>query len=193
MLARMTQTPSSGWLDEPVQIVPYDNTWPLRFAEESARIEQLIAEWITGGVHHVGSTSVPGLAAKPIIDIAVGVADLASSRPCIDLLAQLDYCYAPYRAEVMHWFCKPSPSHRTHHLHLLPTGSQRLHDELAFRDYLRAHPTVASEYSLLKRDLAGRYRDDRDAYTDAKHDFVADTTRAAHIWYDAATDPTDGR
>ncbi|MBM0255753.1 transposase [Micromonospora sp. 4G55] len=80
---------------------------------------------ITGVVHHVGSTAVPRPAAKPVIDIIVGVADIVSSRPCIELLKPLLYWYWPYRAEVMHWFCKPHPSQRAHHLHLVPTGSPR--------------------------------------------------------------------
>ena len=73
----------------------------------------------------MGSTAVPGLTAKPVIDILVGVADLESSRPCIELLSPLQYLYAPYLPDVMHWFCKPSPARRTQHLHLVPSGSAR--------------------------------------------------------------------
>jgi len=168
--------------DEQVGIEPYDARWPARFAIEATAITAVIGPWITGGIHHVGSTAVPGLAAKPIIDIMVGVADLASSRPCIDLLARLDYCYAPYRAEVMHWLCKPRPSRRTHHLHLVPTGSPRFVEVLAFRDYLRAHRDAADEYEALKWDLAARHADDREAYTDGKSDLVARLTEAARRW-----------
>ena len=124
------------------------------------------------GIHHVGSTAVPGLAAKPIIDILVGVEDLESSRACFDPLAGLGYLYAPYRVEEMHWFCKPDPKHRTHHLHLVPVGSRRYEEELAFRERLRADRTLADEYADLKRSLADRFRDDREAYTDAKAEFI---------------------
>jgi GrpB-like predicted nucleotidyltransferase (UPF0157 family) len=72
----------------------------------------------------------------------------------------------------MHWFCKPSPQLRTHHLHLVPFESQLWRERLAFRDYLRAHPAAAAEYAKLKRDLARRYRYDRETYTDAKEPFV---------------------
>lgn len=72
----------------------------------------------TGGIHHVGSTAVPSLDAKPIIDILVGVESLDASQPAFGPLARLDYMYAPYLADEMHWFCKPNPSRRTHHLHL---------------------------------------------------------------------------
>ncbi|WP_262285435.1 GrpB family protein [Micromonospora sp. MA102] len=108
-----------------VHIKPCDPAWPERFSAEPSVVGQSIGAWITGGIHHVGSTAVPGLAAKLVIDIMVDVADLKSSRPCIELLKPLDYCYWPYLAEVMHWFCKPRPSHQTQHLHLVPTGSPR--------------------------------------------------------------------
>lgn len=75
----------------------------------------------------------------------------------------------------MRWFCKPSPSHRTHHLHLVPTGSKRYRDELAFRDALRTRPAVAQTYARLKRRLASEHRNDREAYTAAKGDFIAET------------------
>jgi GrpB-like predicted nucleotidyltransferase (UPF0157 family) len=115
---------------------------------------------------------VPGLEAKPIIDILAGVRDLDESRACFEPLAQLGYMYAPYLPNEMHWFCKPHPSRRTHHLHLVPVGSKRYLDELAFRDRLRAGPEVAEEYAALKRALASRFAQDREAYTGAKSEFI---------------------
>jgi GrpB-like predicted nucleotidyltransferase (UPF0157 family) len=115
---------------------------------------------------------VPGLDAKPIIDILVGVKDLASSRACFDPLGELDYLYAPYRSEEMHWFCKPHPARRTHHLHLVPVGSPRYEKELEFRERLRADHTLADEYADLKRSLASQFRNDREGYTDAKAEFI---------------------
>jgi GrpB-like predicted nucleotidyltransferase (UPF0157 family) len=158
--------------DEPIRIVPYDSAWPTRFGEERGRLEEAIGPWIADGIHHVGSTAVPGLAAKSIIDILVGVEDLESSRGCFDPLAGLGYLYAPYRTEEMHWFCKPDPSHRTHHLHLVPVGSRRYEEELDFRDRLRANPMLAAEYADLKRDLAARFTHNREGYTDAKSEFI---------------------
>jgi GrpB-like predicted nucleotidyltransferase (UPF0157 family) len=137
-------------------------------------IAEAIGEWIVGDVHHVGSTAVPGLEAKPIIDILVGVGDLEQSRCCLEPLARLGYLYAPYLADEMHWFCKPHPSRRTHHLHLVPEGSRRYRDELAFRDSLRADPGVAVEYATLKRRLASEFAHDRDSYTEAKSAFIRD-------------------
>lgn len=152
--------------------MPYDPSWPARFEVERAAIAEAIGESIVDGIHHVGSTAVPGLAAKPIIDILVGVRSLEGSRACFEPLAQIGYMYAPYLPEEMHWFCKPDPSRRTHHLHLVPVHSKRYTDELAFRDRLRADPQAAEEYLTLKRDLARRFSHDREAYTDAKSAFI---------------------
>lgn len=167
-----SRPPHPDWRDEDVRVLEYEPSWPDAFRTEASLVEAAIGPWITGGIHHIGSTAVPNLAAKPVIDILVGVADLASSRPCIDRLAPLEYHYAPYRPEVMHWFCKPDPSRRTHHLHLVPTGSRRYLEELAFRDYLRDHADTAKAYGELKRRLATEFRTDREAYTQGKTDFL---------------------
>jgi GrpB-like predicted nucleotidyltransferase (UPF0157 family) len=159
--------------DAPVHIVPYDSDWPLRFDAERRLLIDAIGPWLaTGSIEHIGSTAIPGLAAKPVIDIMAGIDSLEASRQALAVLERLDYCYYPYRADVMHWLCKPSPAHRTHHLHLVPIGSQLWIEQLAFRDYLRAHPDVAADYAGLKRRLADAHRLDREAYTAAKSPFV---------------------
>src|SRR4051794_982399 len=155
---------------EPIRLVPYDSAWPSRFEEERRALEAAISDWIVGGIHHVGSTAIPGMDAKPIIDILAGVRDLETSRACFDRLTALGYVYAPYRAEEMHWFCKPSPRHRTHHLHLVPVKSRRYPEELVFRDQLRARREIAEDYLSLKRGLATKFEHDREAYTAAKTD-----------------------
>jgi GrpB-like predicted nucleotidyltransferase (UPF0157 family) len=157
---------------EPIRISPPDPRWPELFELERAALEAAIGRWVTGGIHHVGSTAVAGLAAKPVVDILVGVEGLEASRACFEPLAGLGYVYAPYLSDEMHWFCKPDPSRRTHHLHLVPIGSKRFADELAFRDRLRADPAAARAYAALKLDLADRFGDDREAYTEAKADFI---------------------
>lgn len=164
--------PQPDAADEPIHLAAYDPAWPARFEEERTALVAAIGEWIVDDVHHVGSTAVPGLEAKPIIDILVGVRGLDESLPCFEPLAGLDYLYAPYLAEEMHWFCKPHPSRRTHHLHFVPAGSQRYAEEIAFRDRLRENPQIAAKYLALKRCLASRFANDREAYTDAKSDFI---------------------
>lgn len=156
-----------------IEIFPADPAWARRFERERALLQAAIAPWLTGGIHHVGSTAVPGLAAKPVIDILAGVESLEASRASFERLEELEYRYAPYRADEMHWFCKPSPAHRTHHLHLVPTDSTRYRDELAFRDALRADEQLARSYERLKRALASEHREDREAYTEGKAPFVA--------------------
>jgi GrpB-like predicted nucleotidyltransferase (UPF0157 family) len=155
-----------------VRIVPYDPAWPDEFETEKVRLEPILGPWLAGGIHHVGSTSVPGLAAKPVIDILAEVRSLEESRAAIEPLQELSYWWAPYREEDMNWFCKPSPERRTHHLHLVVPGSQRLREELAFRDALRAEPETARAYEDLKRRLADEQVHDREAYTVAKTEFV---------------------
>jgi GrpB-like predicted nucleotidyltransferase (UPF0157 family) len=158
--------------DEPIRLVPHDPCWEESFERERRLLEGAIGAHVAGGIHHVGSTAVPGLEAKPIVDLLVGVEDLDSARPCFEPLARAGYLYAPYLPEEMHWFCKPHSARRTHHLHLVPAGSRRFRDELRFRDLLRADPELARGYGELKRALAARFEHDREAYTDGKADFI---------------------
>ena len=162
-----------------VEIVHYDPAWPGRFTLEETILRRALAPWLVGPVEHIGSTAIPGLVAKPVIDIMAGVDTLDASRPAIPVLADLGYCYYPYRADSEHWFCKPSPVFRTHHLHLIPLDSPRWSEAIAFRDYLRSQPQVASEYGDLKRRLAQKYRFDREAYTEAKGPFIERITGLA--------------
>ncbi len=157
--------------DQPVEVVPYDPAWPGRFERERDLLRRTIGPLVDGGIHHVGSTAVPGLAAKPVIDVMVGVRSLDEARRSFDPLAEIGYCYWPHRPW-MHWFCKPSPAERTHHLHLIEADHPQFAARLAFRDHLRGHPAATDAYAALKFELAARYRDDRDGYTEAKADFV---------------------
>jgi len=115
---------------------------------------------------------VPGLIAKPVIDIMAPVESLDASRAGIPAVAEIGYVYFPYRADVMHWFCKPSPAFRTHHLHLVPMASRLWIERLTFRDVLRHNPATAADYASLKQRLAKQYRFDREGYTNAKTSFV---------------------
>jgi GrpB-like predicted nucleotidyltransferase (UPF0157 family) len=162
-----------------VEIVPYDPRWPGLFDQEQRTLFRTIEPWLAGPIEHIGSTAVTGLAAKPVIDIMAAVTSLEASRPALPVLAGAGYCYSPYRPDSEHWFCKPSPAFRTHHLHLVPLDSPQWIGAIAFRDYLRAHPAVAAEYGRLKADLAREYRLDREAYTQAKSPFVTRITALA--------------
>lgn len=158
--------------DQPIEIVEYDPSWPSKFELEKELLESLIGSFVYGSIEHVGSTSISGLAAKPVIDIMVGVESLESSRKAIDLLSSNGYCYYPYKTEVMHWFCKPKPEMRTHHLHLVPYGRPLWLERITFRDHLRVNPTLAAEYAALKHKLSEEHENDRDLYTEKKWPFV---------------------
>ena len=97
---------------------------------------------------------------------------LEVSRPAIQILVRSGYAYFPYKADVMHWFCKPSPAHRTHHLHMVPFGSTLWQERIVFRDALRQDAELAAEYATLKKALALDDKFDREAYTDAKGPFI---------------------
>jgi GrpB-like predicted nucleotidyltransferase (UPF0157 family) len=158
--------------DQPVEIHPYDREWPARFEAQRPSVERILEPWLAAPVEHVGSTSVPGLAAKPVVDMLAGVHDLDASRPCIDLLSADGWLWAPYREDVEHWFCRPTPEERTHHLHVVAHGGEEWRDMLDFRDALRADADLLDRYAMLKQELATRHRDDRNAYTEAKAAFI---------------------
>lgn len=164
--------------EAPVEIVQYDPLWPSKFEAERLSLKRVLAPWLGGPIEHVGSTAIPGMSAKPVIDIMAAVGSLEASRPAINALAETDYVYFPYHPDVMHWFCKPSAAFRTHHLHLVPLDSQRWIDCLAFRDVIRSDPALATEYASLKKRLAQEFKFDREAYTDGKAPFVERVLRS---------------
>lgn len=160
-----------------VQLSDYQHEWPDLFEIEKSVLRDWIGPWVHGPIEHVGSTAVPGLKAKPIIDIMVGVKDLDSSVGAIDVLQRNGYCYYPYKSEVMHWFCKPTPQYRTHHLHLVPYDSALWRERIKFRDILRSNGKVAEQYAQLKVSLARDLTDDRERYTELKWPFIEGVLR----------------
>lgn len=163
-------------MDE-IEIVLYDPSWPTLFAAEATRLRAVLAPNLILGLEHFGSTAIPGLAAKPIIDILIAVPSLAAAREtAIAPLEDLGYLhwYDNPKTDRM-FFVKGLPPHgarRTHHVHMTePSGE--MWQRLAFRDYLRTHPDEAVRYERLKRELAAKHRDDREAYTGAKEAYVA--------------------
>ena len=158
--------------EAPIQIVPYDPEWAQLFLEEREALYRALSPWLKGTIEHIGSTSVPGLSAKPVIDIMAAVGTLKESEGAISAVRSLEYLHAPYRHEVMHWFCKPHPSFRTHHLHLVPYESPLWAAQITFRNRLREDRNIAAEYAALKRTLAASFPNDREGYTDGKSAFI---------------------
>lgn len=147
----------------------YDDRWPAQFAAEVERLTPLLPG---ADIHHIGSTAVPGLAAKPVIDLMALVADL--DAPIAALVDAAEYVYpAAYNDTLVdrRWLCWPSAAQRTHHLHVV-AGRDLLDAHLRFRDELRANPELREEYAQLKLELADRYPNDREGYTEAKTAFV---------------------
>jgi GrpB-like predicted nucleotidyltransferase (UPF0157 family) len=165
-----------------VIIVDYDPTWPQQFEEEKVHILATISDYITE-VEHIGSTSIPGLGAKPIIDIMVVIRDPALVECCIEPLRTLGYEYmGEYGVPGRHYFRKPGGEafeKRTHHLHMYEKGHEQRALHLLFREYLRMYPESARRYDLLKRELATTYASDREAYTEAKTEFIRSIIRAS--------------
>ena len=161
-------------MDEIIVTDP-DPAWPLLYAQESERLRDVFGDALTA-IAHVGSTSVPGLAAKPVIDLMVCVRSLDEARESvIGPLEALGYAYwlqdtTPGRLFFVRGLPPNGP--RTHHLHIVADGDDQWQDSLNFRDYLRAHPDEARRYEELKRDLAGRFRHRREEYTNGKSEYI---------------------
>jgi GrpB-like predicted nucleotidyltransferase (UPF0157 family) len=147
---------------------------------EKARLAVVLTPWLADGVEHVGSTAVPGLAAKPIIDLMASVRDPdAVVDQAGEALWADGWRYVPPELDNRPWrrfFVKPDPSgqHRYAHLHVIAAGHPRWADQLAFRDALRRDDELARRYGDLKRRLAAEHADDREAYTEGKGEFVRD-------------------
>jgi GrpB-like predicted nucleotidyltransferase (UPF0157 family) len=166
-----------------IEIVDYDPRWPLLFDEEARRLRAALDSSLIVGLEHFGSTAVPGLSAKPIIDILVAVRSLAAAQATfVEALRKLDYVYwADNPKKDRMFFVKGMPpfgTKRSHHVHVTELHGE-MWQRLVFRDYLRAHPEEAEIYQRLKRRLAVEHQTDRDAYGDAKSAYVESVMRKA--------------
>jgi GrpB-like predicted nucleotidyltransferase (UPF0157 family) len=159
--------------DDSIVVVPYELEWPRRFEAERRLLERVLAPWLEDGIHHVGSTAVPGLAAKPIVDMMAGVPDLEEARAAYEPLRENAYVYEPHRPGIAHHFGKRPPLGPGYGLHLTEPQSDLWRERLVFRDALRAYPELAAEYETLKLALARAHADDGAAYGLGKRAFVA--------------------
>jgi GrpB-like predicted nucleotidyltransferase (UPF0157 family) len=150
-----------------IRVVPYDPDWPRRFEAERVRLEGVLEPWLQGGIHHIGATSVPGLAAKPFVDMMAGVRDFEEARAAYKPLLADGWEHTPHRPGISHHFAKAG-----YGLHLTEPGSDLWNERLAFRDALRTDPELVAEYATLKLRLAEEHPDDIGAYTAGKREFV---------------------
>ena len=172
-------------MPDTVEVVPYDPTWPRRFAVERARLVAALG-WLAAGGHvarveHVGSTSVPGLAAKPCVDVLVTAWPVPLPSAAVAALERLGYAYRGEHGIPGRDYFTKGPHH--YHLHVVEPGSGFAADHLLFRDYLRAEPAAAARYASAKRELAARYRDARERYQEGKGPVTAELLAAADRWY----------
>jgi GrpB-like predicted nucleotidyltransferase (UPF0157 family) len=172
---------------QPIEVVDYHPDWPRAYAEERDRIAAVIGDTALA-IEHVGGTAVPGLPAKPVIDLMVGVDDIERAGPAVAGLINLGYEYVPELETELpdrRYFRRGNPE--TYQVHMVPLSSDYFTEHLLFRDYLRSHPQAAEEYGKLKRGLAGRHRFDREAYRAGKVPFIDTVVAAARR---EAGDPT---
>jgi GrpB-like predicted nucleotidyltransferase (UPF0157 family) len=165
--------------DQPVALVDYDPSWPAAFAVQQAELSRLLRPWLTAPPEHVGSTAVPGLRAKPTVDIVAPVRSLQEAQAAVPLLERNGWLFwadDPNRIYRL-WFLRPRPEARTHHLHIMQHDHAELRNVLLFRDALRSDAKLRDAYAALKQRLAEQHRLDRDAYSDAKTGFVQSALR----------------
>ena len=170
--------------DDPIVIVPYDPGWPGAFRRIGEQLRSTLGP-VARRIDHVGSTAVPGLDAKPVIDVQVSVAALVPESPYLEPLRSAGYRWRadnPDRSK--RFFREPLGAARSH-VHVREAGSFDEQLNLLLRDYLRVQPAAATEYARVKRELAGRFRNDREGYVRAKEPTVWSLLRAAHDWSQA--------
>jgi len=166
--------------EQPIKLTDYDPVWRDRFAKQQVRVNELLKPWLAGEIEHIGSTSVPGLRSKPIVDLLAPVQSLAGARAAIPVLEVDGWLFWPddpnyhYRL----WFLRPSPAARTHHLQIIQHDHPDVLALTCFRDALRNDPKLRDAYALLKDDLAREHQADRNAYSNAKADFVVSVLKS---------------
>jgi GrpB-like predicted nucleotidyltransferase (UPF0157 family) len=162
-----------------VRLVPYDPAWPGLYAAEAERLQKFFAAaGLVVTLEHMGSTAIPGLAAKPVLDILAGYPEGARVADYIDALTRADYVHRGEQGiPGREFFRRGNP--RSYHLHLAAVDSAFWRDHLAFRDRLRADDSLRDAYAALKLDLAARFPRDRDAYIEAKTPYVKEILGSA--------------
>jgi GrpB-like predicted nucleotidyltransferase (UPF0157 family) len=168
--------------DPAVRIVAYDADWPVRAAAELHRIEEALGA-VAARLEHIGSTAVPGLAAKPILDLQVSVVAIEQQVGYVGALERLGYLFvAAPQSPDQHFFAMPPDRPRSHHLHVCAVGSHNELRHVAVRDFLRAHDGEAARYAALKRELVARHPQDRLAYMAGKEEYMAALEDRALAW-----------
>jgi GrpB-like predicted nucleotidyltransferase (UPF0157 family) len=161
-----------------VEVVSPDESWADRFDAERVELERLLAPWLDGGVHHVGSTAVPGLAARPIVDILAGVRSESAARAAAPVLERAGWRRDGELGEGGLRFSKRTRDRGAYQLDLFPAASPRFAERLELREALRDDPHLAEAFNVLKRELAARAPHDDRGFSEAKEGFITGVLRA---------------
>ena len=165
-----------------VKVVPSDPAWEEKFEAEAATLRSVLGEKALA-IHHVGSTSIPGLAAKPIIDVLVEVRQIEKVDPLNEPMAEKAYeAWGEHGIPGRRFFTKNRGPERRYNVHVFQAGTPEVERHLAFRDYLIHHPETASAYGTLKKDLAEKFPTDIESYINGKDAFIKQTEREALSW-----------
>lgn len=169
-------------MTSPITLAPYDPTWPAQFHELAAAIRSACHPYVTH-VHHIGSTSVPGLPAKPIIDLMPQLASFEAGEAIVEPMRQLGFeAFGEYGIPRRHYFHRRGATQPDANVHCFAHGEGQWHWHLAFRDHLRTHAADRDRYFQLKTELAARHPHDVEAYADAKSEFIrAILSRYLHV------------
>ena len=155
-----------------VEVLPFNPEWKKKFEREALRLKQIFGD-VSVDIHHIGSTSIPGMRAKPVIDILIEVKDINDVENLNMEMAKIGYeAKGENGMPARRYFRKEENGIRSHHVHVFQTGNPEIKKHIAFRDYLRSHPDVATEYKQLKEDLAKKYPEDIESYVQGKNDFI---------------------
>ena len=164
-----------------VEVVPHRVEWKELFLKESEKIKEVFGDEIIN-IYHIGSTSIPIIYAKPLIDIMVEVVDIERIDDYNGQMKQLNYeVLGEYGIPKRRFFTKGGDN-RTHHVHIFETGDAEIERHLTFRDYMIAHPQEAQSYSQLKQDLANKFPENMDGYIEGKDSFIKNIDRKAAEW-----------
>lgn len=172
-----------------VEVVPPHPDWRKQFEQMAEQVAVALGENAVA-IHHVGSTAIPSIYAKPILDLLVEVQNIDQVAPRNAAMAQLGYeAMGEFGIPQRRYFRRTTEAGiRTHHVHVFEVGSLEIRRHLAFRDYLIAHPAEAQQYSDLKRQLAAQHPDNIEAYMDGKDPFIKAVEQKAMAWYDSIQD-----
>ncbi|QPC47874.1 GrpB family protein [Mangrovibacillus cuniculi] len=165
-----------------VEVTPYNDKWASMFKVEWERLQQIFGS-VALNIHHIGSTAVLGLSAKPVIDILIEVKNITIADSFNKDMEELGYEVKGENGIEGRRYFQKGGSNRTHHVHVFQHGSPDVERHVAFRDFLRVHPDEAARYGQLKETLASRFPYDMAAYIDGKNDLVLEIEKKALEWY----------